>query len=258
MTKIHELACVAEGAELGENVEVGPFAVVESGAVIGDGCKIGPHVYITQWVRLAENVVVTKGASLGTEPQDLKFEGEATTLEVGARTVIREFATLNRGTKASKRTVVGEDCLLMAYSHVAHDCHLGDNVILANAVNMGGHVHIDDWAIIGGMVPIHQFVRIGKHVMIGGGTQVPYDIPPFVRVAGHRAEYHGINSIGLRRRGFTDEAINTIKRAYRSMYRSSMNIPQALEAIKKDIDLIPEVQEILEFVESRQDRGIMK
>ncbi len=258
MNRIHKLASVDTGAELGDNVEIGPFAVIEQGAVIGDGCVIGPHAYITQFVRLAENVVVYKGASVGTEPQDLKFEGEDTTLEIGARTVIREFATLNRGTKADWKTTVGEDCLLMAYSHVAHDCHLGNHVILVNAVNMGGHVHIGDWAIIGGGGLIHQFVRVGRHVMAGGGTQLPYDIPPFVRCAGRRAEYSGVNSIGLRRRGFSDDSINQVKRAYRFLYRKKLSITHALKKIRDEVELTDEVREIVDFVESREDRGIMR
>ncbi|HEB85372.1 MAG TPA: acyl-ACP--UDP-N-acetylglucosamine O-acyltransferase [Bacteroidetes bacterium] len=258
MATIHPLASVDFGADLGEDVEVGPFAVIEPGAVLGEGCRVGPQAYITRWARLGKGVKVHKGAVVGSDPQDLKFGGEETTLEVGDRTTIREFATLNRGTAAHGRTEVGSDCLIMAYAHVAHDCIIGEHVILANAVNMGGHVEIADWAIIGGMVPIHQFVRIGPHAFVGGGWRVPSDVPPFVRAAGDPMTYKGLNVVGLQRRGFTREQIAPLHHTYKLLYRSGLNISQALERVKEEVEDTPEVKLILEFFETRGDRGIMK
>ena len=257
MSRIDSLASVHPEAKLGENVTVAPFAVIEAGAVIGDGCVIGPHAYVTSWARLGRDVKVSKGAVIGTDPQDLKFDGEETILEVGDRTVIREFATLNRGTSHSGKTSVGSDCFLMAYSHVAHDCRLGNNVILANSVNMAGHVAIEDWVIIGGMVPIHQFVRIGKHSFVGGGWRVPQDVPPFVWAAGEPMDYKGLNSVGLRRRGFTAEQLREIKNAYRIIYRSGLNFSQAVEKLNQIENPTTEVQDIIQFVASREARGLM-
>ena len=258
MTKIHPQASVGDKAQLGDNIEVGPFAVIEDGAVLGDGCYVGPHAYITEWARIGNEVKVHKGAVVGSIPQDLKFDGEETTLEVGDRTVVREFATLNRGTKHSGKSTVGTDCLIMAYTHVAHDCRLGNHVILANSVNMGGHVQIDDWAIIGGMVPIHQFVRIGKHAFVGGGFRVPSDVPPYIRAAGEPLIYKGLNSLGLERRGFSRGTMTQIRKAYRLIYRSGLNISQALQRIPEEVEMIPEVRDVIGFIETRKDRGIMK
>lgn len=257
MSRIDPLASVHPEATLGDNVTVHPFAVIEAGAVIGQDCVIGPHAYITSHARLGAEVKVSKGAVLGTDPQDLKFEGEESVLEVGDRTVVREFATLNRGTAHSGKTVVGSDCFLMAYSHIAHDCRLGDHVIIANAVNMAGHVEIEDWVIIGGMVPIHQFVRIGKHAFVGGGWRVPQDVPPYVWAAGNPMDYKGLNSLGLRRRGFGSEQVSAIKNAYRILYRSGLNFTQALQKIKEIENPTDEVKEVIAFVESRGSRGLM-
>ncbi len=258
MTKIHPQASVGDKVQLGDNIEVGPFAVIEDGAVLGDGCYVGPHAYITEWARIGNEVKVHKGAVVGSIPQDLKFDGEETTFEVGDRTVVREFATLNRGTKHSGKSTVGTDCLIMAYTHVAHDCRLGNHVILANSVNMGGHVQIDDWVIIGGLVPIHQFVRIGKHAFLGGGFRVPSDVPPYIRAAGEPLIYKGLNSVGLERRGFSRGTMTQIRKAYRLIYRSELNISQALERIPEEVEMIPEVRDVIEFIEARKDRGIMK
>ncbi len=257
MSQIDPRAAVGNNAQIGENVTVGPFAVIEDGAVVGDGCKIAAHATITKWARLGKDVRVFSGAVIGSDPQDLKFEGEETTMEVGDRTVIREFATLNRGTHESGSSSVGEDCLLMAYTHVAHDCHLGNRVILANSVNMAGHVTIEDWVGIGGMVPIHQFTRLGQHAFIGGGWRVPQDVPPYILAAGEPITYRGVNSIGLRRRGFSNETINTIKHAYRIIYRSQLNVKQALQRIKDEMEMTPEVQTIVNFIENDSERGIV-
>ena len=198
-TRVHDTAIVDSGASLGEGVEVGPWALIGPGVRVGDGTVVGPRVLIERDTQVGEDCQIANGAVLGTDPQDLKYKGEHSELHVGDRTVVREFATLNRGTEASGRTVVGSDCLLMAYSHVAHDCEIGNHVVLANSVNMGGHVVIEDWASVGGLTPIHQYVRIGAHAFVGGGSRVPQDIPPYCRAAGNPPKLYGLNSVGLQR-----------------------------------------------------------
>lgn len=254
-TQIHPTAVIASGAQLGNDVSVGPFAVVEDDVIIADGCQIGPHTLIASGARLATGVKVHNGAVLATVPQDLKFEGEKTLLEVGENTVIREFATLNRGTHHRGKTSVGANCLLMAYSHVAHDCVIGDHVIMANSVNLAGHVVIDEWAIIGGLVPVHQFVRIGAHVMIGGGFRVPMDIVPYAIMAGAPLKVMGINRIGLERRGFSKESIEALEKAFRILFRSRLNTSQAVAKLKSEMEPTPEIQRILTFIE-QSERGV--
>ncbi|NQU05179.1 MAG: acyl-ACP--UDP-N-acetylglucosamine O-acyltransferase, partial [Calditrichaeota bacterium] len=205
---IHKTALVDDGAQLGENIEIGPFSIVEAGVNIGDNCKIASHVLIMSGVLLADDCRVFSGAIIGTIPQDLKFDGEQSRLEIGKRTVIREYCTLNRGTSGGGGvTTVGSDCLLMAYVHVAHDCHIGDNVVLANNVTMAGHVTIENDVGISGSVLIHQFTRIGRYAYIGGGSRVPKDIPPFILANGAPLKYYGPNSIGLNRKGFSADAV---------------------------------------------------
>ncbi len=257
MVQIDEHAIVDPTAELGENVTIGPFAVVEAGVVIGDNSSVASAVQIARGTKIGRNVRIFSGAVLGTDPQDLKFEGEETFLEIGDDTIIREYATLNRGTKESWVTRVGKECLIMAYTHVAHDCHLGDHVILANAVNLAGHVTIEDWASLGGMVPVHQFVRIGAHAFVGGGYRVVKDVPPYVLVMGEPLQFGGINLIGLRRRGFTPEQLTAIRRAYRIIYQSKLNVSQALVRIREEMELTEEVRRILDFIE-KSDRGIVR
>jgi UDP-N-acetylglucosamine acyltransferase len=196
-----------------------------------------------------------QGAVLGTDPQDLKFRGEETVLKVGDRTVIREYATLNRGTAALMRTVVGDDCFLMAYSHVAHDCQIGNNVVLANAVNMGGHVFIEDWAIIGGLTAIHQFVRIGAHAFVGGASRTSQDVPPYTKAAGSPCKLYGLNSVGLDRRGFSPEVRQALKTAYRTVFQSSAPISEGLRKAEKEAPDVPEVRHFLTFIRDSQ-RGV--
>lgn len=254
---IHETAVVSPAAEIASDVTVGPGAIVEAGAVIGSGCKIGSNTLITSGARLGENITVHHGAVVGSAPQDLKFAGEETLLTVGSGTEIREYATLNRGTVESGETRVGENCLLMAYVHVAHDCQIGNNVILANAIQMGGHVEIGDHAIIGGGVTIHQFVHIGQHVMIGGGFRTVQDVCPYALVGGYPLRIAGANLIGLRRRKFKREVIHSINSAYKLLFFSDLNTSQAVERIKDEVELIPEVQNILSFIE-HSTRGLVK
>ena len=255
--RVHETAIVDPGAELGPGVEVGPYAIVGPGVSIGAKTRVGPRVLVEKDTTIGTDCWIANGAVLGTDPQDLKYRGEETALEIGDRTVIREFATLNRGTVAAGRTRVGSDCLLMAYSHVAHDCDLGSHVIVSNAVNMGGHVVIEDWAIVGGLVAIHQFVRIGTHAFVGGGCALRQDVPPYCRVSGHPApKLFGLNTVGLERRGFSPEIRRRLKRAYRMLFGSGRTVSQAVvRAEGEDSVRCPEVMYLIRFIRE-SERGI--
>ena len=257
MAKIHASAIVSSKAELHESVTVGPFTVIEDDVIIDEGTEIASNVVVSNGTRLGKNIRVFNGAVLGTNPQDLKFGGEKTTLEVGDNTTIREFCTLNRGTTDKYKTVIGSNCLLMAYVHVAHDCVIGDKVILANAVNMAGHVTIDYHASIGGMSPIHQFVRVGQHSFVGGGLRVDKDVPPYILAAGDPLTFAGLNVVGLQRRGFDSETLLQLKRTYKILYRSKLNTTQAVTRMKEDVEQIPEVVSVIKFIESTE-RGIIK
>lgn len=254
-TGIHPSALIHEAAELADDVSVGPWTIIGPGVVLGPGTVVGSNALIERDTVVGRDCRIHHGAVLGTDPQDLKFEGENTQLVVGDRTVIREYATLNRGTQASGRTVIGSDCMLMAYVHVAHDCHIGDHVILSNAVNMGGHVTIGERAIVGGLTPIHQFVRIGTHAFVGGATRVSKDVPPYVRAAGSPMELSGLNSVGLRRRGFSEEVRLELKRAYRLFFASEHNISQAIARARAELAPFPEVETFIAFVEE-SERGV--
>ncbi|MBS1271545.1 MAG: Acyl-[acyl-carrier-protein]--UDP-N-acetylglucosamine O-acyltransferase [Candidatus Marinimicrobia bacterium] len=253
---IHETAIIHGSAEIGENVTIGPFSLVKENVVIEAGVEIRANAVIASNTKLGRNCKVFHGAVVGEIPQDLKFQGENTTTEIGENTVIREYVTIHRGTNDRLKTVIGRNCLIMAYAHVAHDCLLGDNVILANAVNLAGHVTIEEYAILGGLVPVHQFVKIGKHSYIGGGFRVSKDVPPFILASSEPLAYSGLNIVGLRRRGFTSENRSLIKKAYRLIFRSEYNTSQALEQIKKDLPQTEEIQYIVDFVES-SERGII-
>lgn len=257
MINIHPTAIVDPKAEIAAEVAIGPYAVVQQDVVIGNGCQIGSHVLIHAGTRIGQNCRVFKGAVLGTDPQDLKYAGEQTTLKIGDNTTVREFCTLNRGSSHRLKTVVGSNTLLMAYVHIAHDCIIGNNVILANAVNMAGHVTIEDFVSVGGMTPIHQFVKIGKHSFIGGGLRVPKDVPPYILAAGEPLTYEGINKVGLSRRGFSGEVMLQMRRAYKLIYRSKLNVSQAISQIESTMEIIPEIQDIIEFIRA-SERGIIK
>jgi UDP-N-acetylglucosamine acyltransferase len=249
-TLIHSSAVVDPGAELAADVAVGAYAVIGPRVVIGAGTRIGPHAVIHQDTTIGEQCAIHQGASLGNDPQDLKYGGEHSELHVGARTVIREFCTINRGTAAQGRTVIGSDCLIMAYSHVAHDCMIGQHVVIANAVNMGGHVEIGDWVVIGGMTAIHQFARLGAHAFIGGTSAVRKDVPPFVKASGNPLKLYGLNTVGLQRRGFSQEVRKELKRAYRNIFASELNVGQALERARHELPALREVEEFLSFIEA--------
>jgi UDP-N-acetylglucosamine acyltransferase len=256
-TTIHPTAVVDPDAELGTGVVVEPFAVIDADVQIGDRSVIGSSTRIGPGARIGNDVQIYHGASISMPPQDLKYAGERTELRIGDRTTIREFATLNRGTKASGYSAVGSDCLIMAYSHVAHDCHLGDRVILANAVQLGGHVTIGDWTILGGAVLVHQFSLIGEHVMVGGGFRITQDAPPFMVIAGYPSRVVSINRIGLERRGFGKEQLDALSRAFRVLFRSKLNVSQALAKLREDGPHTAEVHRLIEFYD-RSERGVMR
>jgi UDP-N-acetylglucosamine acyltransferase len=256
-TNIHPTAIVDPGAQLGEGVTVGPYSIIEPDVTIGDGTKIASHALIASGARIGKNVNVHHGAVISTLPQDLKFEGEVTTAEIGDNTVLREYCTVNRGTKDKWKTTVGSNVLVMAYAHVAHDCIIGDRVILANSVNLAGHVTIQDWAIVGGIVPIHQFVTIGRHAIIGGGFRVQQDVCPYSLVGGYPLRVIDVNHVGLTRRGFSDDAVKTLRKAFKILFRSKLNTSQAFEQIANEMEMIPELIEIKDFFES-SERGVIK
>jgi UDP-N-acetylglucosamine acyltransferase len=254
-TTIHPTAIVDAGAELGADVSVGPRTIVGPRVRVGDRTRIGPGVLVEQNTVIGEDCRIFQGAVLGSDPQDLKFDGEDTWLRVGDRTQIREYATLNRGTAASGETRVGADCLLMAYVHVAHDCHLGDRINISNATQLAGHVTIEDWAILSGLVAVHQFVRIGRHAFIGGLSRISQDVAPFCRVSGNPPKIYGLNTVGLERRGFSPESRANLKKAYRMLFHSELNLSQALVRVREEMTLENEVGEFIDFIES-SERGV--
>lgn len=257
MTQIHPSALVSPKAQLADDVTVGPFTIIEDDVVVGAGCQIASSVLLASGARLGQHVKVSHGAVIGTQPQDLKFGGEPTLAKIGDNTVIREYVTVNRGTRAHGESTVGKNCLLMAYVHVAHDCIVGDNVIMANAVNIGGHVEVDEFAIVGGLVPVHQFTKIGAHSMIGGGFRVVQDVVPYALMGGFPIKTVGLNSIGLRRRGFAAESIKALKQTFKLLFFSELNTTQAVARIKAEVPPVAEVQRVLSFIE-RSNRGIIK
>jgi UDP-N-acetylglucosamine acyltransferase len=251
------LAYVHPQAKIAPNVVIEPFVNIEKNVVIEEGTWIGSNVTIMEGARIGKNCKIFPGAVISAIPQDLKFAGEETIVKIGDNTIIREFVTINRGTKASMETVIGNNCLLMAYVHIAHDCIIGNNVILANACNLAGHIEIHDWAILGGLSAVHQFVHIGAHTMISGGSMVRKDVPPFTKAGREPVSFVGVNSIGLRRRGFTNERINAIQEIYRILYLKGRNITQAVRYIEANVPATPDRDEILSFINNSQ-RGVMK
>lgn len=255
-TGVHPSAIVSPRASLGERVEVGPFAIIGDGCEVGDDCEIAPRATLERDVKLGVGVKVGIGTVLGGAPQDLKYAGEHTTVEIGDNTVIREYSTVNRGTAQSFKTTVGSHCLLMSYVHLAHDCHIGNGVILANGVQLAGHVTIDDRATVSGLSAVHQFTRIGRHSFIGGMSRVSKDIPPFLKAVGNPLKLYGLNSIGLQRSGFPEDVVLELKRAYRLFFRSDLNLSQAMQRAETELEMFPEVGELIRFVEGSQ-RGVV-
>tara|TARA_B110000240_G_C13415868_1_gene417316 strand:+ start:365 stop:1147 length:783 start_codon:yes stop_codon:yes gene_type:complete len=251
------LSFVHSGAKIDKSVVIEPFVTIESNVVIGKGTWIGSNVTIMEGARIGENCRIFPGAVISAIPQDLKFNGEDSIVEIGDNTTIRECATVNRGTSATGKTIIGKNCLLMAYSHVAHDCNIGDNCVIVNGVALAGHVTIGDFAILGGNSAVHQFVTIGRHAMISGGSLVRKDVPPFVKAAREPLSYIGVNSIGLRRREFTEEKINEIQDIYRILFQKKNNNSQAILKIEAELKSTPERDEIISFIKN-SGRGIMK
>lgn len=253
---VHPSAIVSPKAVLGSRVQVGPFAIIGDGCEVGDDCVIAPRATLERDVRLAAGVKIGIGSVIGGEPQDLKYAGEPTTVEIGEGTVVREYSTINRGTSHSFKTTVGSNCLLMSYVHLAHDCHIGNGVILANGVQLAGHVIVDDKATISGLSAVHQFVRIGRFSFIGGCSRVSKDIPPFLKAVGNPVKLYGLNSVGLQRNGFPENVVLELKRAYRLFFRSDLNLSQAMQQAETELEQFPEVVELIQFV-AASERGVV-
>jgi UDP-N-acetylglucosamine acyltransferase len=254
--RIHPTAIVAPDARLGTDVEVGPHAIIGEDCIVGDGCVIATRAVLERHVRLADNVKVGIGSILGGDPQDLKFGGEITTVEIGEGTVIREYSTINRGTTQSMKTTVGKGAFIMSYVHLAHDCHIGDGVILVNGTQLAGHVTIEHRAILAGLTAVHQFVKIGAHAFIGGCSRVAKDIPPYIKAVGNPVKLYGLNSVGLQRHGFDPRVMRELKRAYRLFFRSELNLSQARERAEQELEMFPEVKYFLSFVDN-SGRGLV-
>lgn len=254
---ISDKSVISPDAKLGKNISVGHFSVIEPGVTLMDNVSVHNSAIIHTGTTLHEGVRVFHSAVIGSEPHDLKFHGEVTTVDIGENTIVREFSTISRGTAARMKTTIGKNCYLMAYVHIPHDSVIGDNVILSNAVNMGGHVTVEDWAIVGGLVGIHQFVHIGAHSFIGFSSRVTQDVPPYVLAAGEPLNYKGLNVVGLKRRGFSDESIGYIKQAYSYIFGSKYNISDAIKVIKESIPMTDEVKNIIQFIE-QSERGIIR
>ncbi|MFH0758280.1 MAG: acyl-ACP--UDP-N-acetylglucosamine O-acyltransferase [Bacteroidota bacterium] len=254
---ISKLASVHSGAKIADDVIIESFASVYEDVEIGPGCWIGPNAVIMNGARIGKNVKVFPGAVISGDPQDLKFQGEITTAEIGDNTIIREYVTINKGTKANEKTVVGKDCLIMSYVHIAHDCLLHDRVIMGSYAGLAGEVEVDNWAIISPGSLVHQFVRIGSHVMIQGGSKVSKDVPPFSMAGREPISYTGINSIGLRRRGFDNDTIYAIQEVYRIIYQRGLNISDAMEFVEANLPASRERDEIILFIRASK-RGIIR
>jgi UDP-N-acetylglucosamine acyltransferase len=251
------LSYVHPQAKIAENTVIEPFTVIHKNVEIDEGTWIGSNVTIMSGARIGKNCKIFPGSVISAIPQDLKFAGEETLARIGDNNTIRECVTINRGTKASNETVIGDNNLIMAYVHIAHDCVIGNNCILANSVALAGHIDIDDYAIVGGMSAVHQFVKVGKHTMISGGSLVRKDVPPFVKAAREPLSYVGVNSIGLRRRGFSMEQINAIQEVYRHLFLKNLNVSQAMRIIEAELPMTDERDEIISFIAASK-RGIMK
>jgi UDP-N-acetylglucosamine acyltransferase len=255
-SRIHPTAIVDPGTEIGVDVEIGPFAIIGEGCTIGDGCVIAARATLERNVILEPRVKIGIGTVLGGDPQDLKFKGEHTTVEIGEGTTIREYTTINRGTTQSYKTTVGKNCFIMSYVHLAHDCHIGDGVILVNSVQLAGHVSVGEKAIIAGQSAAHQFVKIGQYAFVGGCSRISQDVPPYIKAVGNPIKLYGLNSVGLQRNGFPEDVVRELKRAYRLFFRSELNVTQAKERASTELKPFPEVQELLRFVEE-SGRGVV-
>jgi UDP-N-acetylglucosamine acyltransferase len=250
-------ACIHENAQIGENVEISPYAIIGEHVTIKDGTKIGPHSVIEGWTTIGKNCRIGAGAIVGSEPQDLKYRGDVSYVEIGDNTTIREYATINRGTFEGEITKVGSYCLIMSYCHIAHNCILGDRVIMASFAGLAGHIIVEDNAIIGGLVGVHQFVHIGRNAIIGGSSGVRQDILPYTSCSGTPAKPHGLNIIGLRRHNFSPERISRLKKAYKVIFRNGLTEAKALVQLEDEYENVPEVQHMIDFMKS-SERGIAR
>ncbi|NLV91001.1 MAG: acyl-ACP--UDP-N-acetylglucosamine O-acyltransferase [Firmicutes bacterium] len=256
--KIHETAIVHPNAVIGSGVTIGPYSIIGENVEIGDGTEIGAHVVIEGWTTIGKNNKIYTGAIIGNEPQDLKFKGEKSYLFIGDNNIIREYATISRGTEGGGgETRIGNSCLIMSYVHVAHDCQIGNNVIIAHGTGIAGHVTVEDSAVFGGLVGVHQFTKVGRMAMIGAHTMVTKDVPPYLLVDGNPAKAYGINIVGLRRNGLSPEVRAEIKRAYKILYRSNLTISEAIEQMEQELAGSPEIDHFLRFLRS-VDRGICR
>ena len=255
---IHPTAIIDADAEIGPDVAIGPYAIVRGNVTIGAGTEIGPYTIIDEYVQVGPDCRIFQYASIGAAPQDLKYHGEKTYLKIGRGTIIREFATINRGTAfGGGYTEVGEENYLMAYTHIAHDCKTGKQVILANNATLAGHIELGDNVTVGGLVAIHQFVKIGDHAYIGGKSAVVKDIPPYVIAAGDRATLHGLNNVGLKRKAFSKSTLLSLKKAYRIVFRIGLTVKQASERVRAEVEQVPEVVNFIKFIE-RSSRGVTR
>jgi UDP-N-acetylglucosamine acyltransferase len=257
MTQIHATAIVDARAELGADVDIGPYCLVGAEVRLGDRCRLDSMVRLDGPLEMGAECRCHHGAALGGEPQDLKYQGARSRARVGARNTFREFCTVHRATAAGEETVVGDDCLVMAYAHIAHNCVVGSHVILGNCATLAGHVEVGDYALISGVTPVHQFVKIGAHTIIGGGCRVPKDVAPFVMAAGHPLEVHGLNLVGLKRRGFPAETLEELEKLYRIFFRSGLVKEAALARIRAELKPLPEVELFCSFIE-RSERGLTR
>ena len=253
--RLHPTAIIDKKAEIAEDAEIGPWAIVGPGCTVGAGSVLHARATLEVNVRLGARVTIGIGSVVGGKPQDLKFKGEVTFVEIGDDTTIREYVTVNRGTSQSFRTTVGAHCFLMSYVHLAHDCHVGDSVIMSNCATLAGHVTVEDYAILSGFCAVHQFVKIGRHAFIGGMSRVQKDVPPFVKAVGNPMRLYGLNSVGLQRRGFGEDVIVELKKAYRLLFRSELNVSQAVEQATAGLKPLQEVKDLIAFVEA-SGRGV--
>ncbi len=253
---IHRTAIVDPTAHLGADVAVGPYAIVGPHVTVGERTSLAAHAVIERNTRIGAGVKVGYGTIIGNDPQDLKYKGEETWVEIGDGTIVREYCTINRGTTATGKTAIGQRCFIMTYVHIAHDCVIGNDVILANGIQMAGHVSVEDRAIVSGLVPIHQFVRIGTYAFVGGGSRVNQDVPPFTKAVGNPVHLYGLNSVGLQRAGFSPDVKLALKRAYRLLFNSDLTVSQGIARARMELPQVPEVEKFLSFIEASQ-RGVM-
>jgi len=255
---IHETAIINSSAEIDSNVDIGAYSIIGENVFIGSGTVIGPHVVIDPFVTIGRNCRIFQYAAIGAVPQSLKFEGEKTYVKIGNGTIIREFVTIHRGTGfGGGITEVGEENFLMAYTHIAHDCRVGRKVVMANNATLAGHITIGDHATIGGLVAVHQFVKIGEYAFVGGKSAVVKDVPPYVIAAGDRAELHGLNSVGLKRHGFSPTTLSLLKKTYRIIFRIGLTVNEAIERVRAEVEQVPEVVNFIDFIRSSQ-RGVTR